>query len=89
MIAPGPVDEVELNDERLVVDGNYVIARTAGISFKIRRPTRSLLGYYLSGERYARVYEGTGRLLIATTPYWRLRIGQKGEAEDPAVAELA
>ena len=24
----------------------------------------------------------------ATTPYWRLRIGQKGEAEDSAAAEL-
>jgi uncharacterized protein (AIM24 family) len=88
LIAPGPVDEVNLNDERLVVDGNYVIARTSGIKFTIRRPTRSLLGYYLSGERYARVYQGTGRLLMATTPYWRLRIGQKGEALDPAAAEL-
>jgi uncharacterized protein (AIM24 family) len=88
VIAPGPVDEVTLNNERLVVDGNYVVARTAGISFTIRRPTRSRLGYYLSGERYSRVYEGTGRLLIATTPYWRLRIGQKGEAQDPAAAEL-
>jgi len=89
LIAPGPVDEVTLNNGRLVVDGNYVIARTASISFKIRRPTRSLLGYYLSGEQYSRVYEGTGRLLIATTPFWRLRIGQKGEAQDPALAELA
>jgi len=88
VIAPGPVDEVTLNNERLVVDGNYVVARTAGISFTIRRPTRSRLGYYLSSERYSRVYEGTGRLLIATTPYWRLRIGQKGEAQDPAAAEL-
>jgi uncharacterized protein (AIM24 family) len=88
VIAPGPVDEVTLNNERLVVDGNYVVARTAGISFTIRRPTRSRLGYYLSGERYSRVYEGTGRLLIATTPFWRLRIGQKGEAQDPAAAEL-
>jgi len=55
---------------------------------RIRRPTRSLLGYYLSGERYSRVYEGTGRLLIANTPYWRLRIGQKGGAQDPALVEL-
>ena len=88
LVAPGPVDEVVLNDQRLVVDGKYVIARTSGIKFTVRRPTRSRLGYYLSGEKYARVYEGTGRLLIATTPYWRLRLGQKGQARDPAAAEL-
>jgi uncharacterized protein (AIM24 family) len=88
LIATGPVEEVTLNDERLVVDGNYVIARTSGISFSIRRPTRSRLRYYLSGERYARVYRGTGRLLMSTTPYWRLRLGKKGEAKDPAMVEL-
>ena len=71
VIAPGPVDEMTLNNERLVFDGNYVVARTAGISFTIRRPTRSRLGYYLSGERYSRVYEGTGRLAsISTTTFY-------------------
>ncbi len=89
LIAPGPVDEVSLNDERLVVDGNYVIARTARVSFKIRRPSRSLLCYYLSGVRYSRVYEGTGRLLMASTQFGRLSVGQIGEAQDPAVAELS
>jgi uncharacterized protein (AIM24 family) len=87
LIAQGPVQELTLNNERLVVDGNYVVARTSGILFSIRRPARSLLGYFLSGERYARVYQGTGRVLIATTPYWRLRIGQKGESRDPAAFE--
>ncbi len=89
VIAPGPVDEVSLNNERLVVDGNYVVARTASISFTVRRPTRSRLGYYLSGEKYSRVYEGTGRLMMATTPYWRLRVGQKGEDRDPALVEVS
>jgi uncharacterized protein (AIM24 family) len=77
----GPVEEVELNNGRLVVDGKYVIARTDGISFSISRPTRSRMSYYLSGEGYARVYQGTGRLLLCTTPYWRLRL-KSGEVKD-------
>jgi uncharacterized protein (AIM24 family) len=87
VIAQGPVEERTLTNERLVVDGNFVIARTSGVSFTIRRPTRSFLGYYLSGQRYARVYQGTGRVLIATTPYWRLQIGRRGQAHDPAALE--
>jgi uncharacterized protein (AIM24 family) len=87
LISQGPVDELTLNDERIVVDGKYVLARTSSLKFSVRRPTRSRLGYYLSGERYARVYQGTGRLLISTTPYWRLRMGQTGKAKDPAQFE--
>ena len=52
VIAPGPVDEMTLNNERLVVDGNYVVARTAGVSFTIRRPTRSSLGLATSGGQF-------------------------------------
>jgi uncharacterized protein (AIM24 family) len=88
LISRGPVDEMTLDNERLVVDGNYVIARTSGLSFRIRRPTRSFFRYYISGERYARVYEGTGRLLIATTPYWRVRMSQQGDPKDFSPAEL-
>jgi len=85
LITPGPIDEVSLNNERLVASGNFVIARTAGISFQVRRAERSRLAHYLSGEPYARIYQGTGRLLMATTPYWRLRLNQKGNTQDPAL----
>jgi uncharacterized protein (AIM24 family) len=84
LAAQGPVDELELNNEKLVVDGTYVIARTAGIRFSIRRPARTRWSTWLSGERYARVYEGTGRVLMCTTPYWRLAIKNK-ELGDPVL----
>lgn len=72
----GPIEEVELKDDRLVVDGPFVVARTTGISLRIRRPARSLVSYWMSGQARARVYEGTGRLLLCTTPYWRFRMQQ-------------
>ncbi len=76
----GPIEERELRDERLVVSGNYVVGRTEGIKFGIRRASKSLFAHLLSGEKAARVYEGTGRLLLCTTPYWRLRF----KSNDPA-----
>ena len=70
----GPVQEVKLKNERLVVDGLFVIARTQGITLSMRRPAKSVMSYVLSGQTRAYVYEGTGRLLLCTVPYWRARM---------------
>jgi len=70
----GPVEEVELKDDRLVADGAFVVARTAGIQLRIRRPARSFISYWLSGQKLAYSYEGTGKLLLCTVPYWRQRM---------------
>jgi uncharacterized protein (AIM24 family) len=88
LVAQGAVEEIVLDNEELVVDGKYVLARTSGISLKIRRPGRGVLGYLLSGERAARAYKGTGRLLISTTPNWRLRVSQIKDSADPSLAKL-
>lgn len=74
LYSDGPVEEVTLDNGRLVVAGNYVIGRTDGIKFSIRRAAKSRFSHWLSGEPFARVYEGTGKLLLCTTPYWQLRL---------------
>ncbi|MFM7033694.1 MAG: AIM24 family protein [Planctomycetia bacterium] len=70
----GPVQEVELVNDTLVADGPFVIGRTSGISMSVRRPAKSLLSFWLSGQKRAFVYQGTGKLLLCTTPYWRQRM---------------
>jgi uncharacterized protein (AIM24 family) len=70
----GPVQEIDLVNDRLVADGPFVIARTQGIRMKVKRPARSLFAFWLSGQKRAYVYEGTGKLLLCTTPYWRQRM---------------
>jgi len=70
----GPVHEVELNDETLVTDGPFVIARTQGISMQLKRPAKNLISYWLSGQKRAYVYKGTGKLILCTVPYWRARM---------------
>ena len=72
--ATGPVEEIEVNNSRILAEGKYVIGRTGDIAYTVRRPTRSYFGYLLSGESYLRCFEGSGRLLVAATPYWRMRV---------------
>ena len=78
----GPVQEVELNDDTLVTDGPFVVARTQGISMQIKRPAKNLLSYWLSGQKRAYVYKGTGKLLLCTVPYWRARMQRERAIRD-------
>jgi len=60
-----------LGNQRLVADGKYVLARTEGVSYRVRRAARSPLAAILSGERRLRVFEGNGQVLLSSYPYWR------------------
>jgi uncharacterized protein (AIM24 family) len=67
--APGPVEEVTLKDERLMVEGKLVLARTEGLDYRYRRAT-TLIQSMFAGEARMRVYEGSGKALVCWTPYW-------------------
>lgn len=71
----GPVEELTLEKGKpLIANGKYVVARTAGVSYSIRRPTKSYLASHLSGEGHCRHYDGPGRVLVCYSPYWRHRL---------------
>lgn len=70
----GPVEEITLENDRLVTDGPFVVAHTEGIRLRMRRPATSIVSHWLSGQRFAYSYEGTGRVLLCTVPYWRRRM---------------
>lgn len=42
--ANGPTEVIELRDERLATDGHYVLARTEGITYRVKRSARTLFG---------------------------------------------
>ena len=67
--APGPVEEVTLKNERLMVEGKLVLARTEGLDYRLRRATPFVQSLF-AGEARLRVYEGTGKALVCWTPYW-------------------
>lgn len=72
--AQGAVEVMELNNDRLVVDGRYVLARSDSLRYSAERATKSLFGSLTSGEGFVRIYEGSGTLLFAPVPYWRQRL---------------
>jgi uncharacterized protein (AIM24 family) len=73
--APGPVEEVTLKNDRLLVEGKLVLARTEGVDY-LRRRVSALVPSLLSGEPVMRVYQGTGKALVCWTPYWNQQIAQ-------------
>ena len=73
--APGPVEEITLKNDRLLVEGKLVIARTAGVDY-LRRRVSALVPSLLSGEPVMRLYRGTGKALVCWTPYWNQQIAR-------------
>ena len=74
LAAQGPVEVVHLQNDRLTVDGRYVLARSSGLKYSVQRASKSLLGSMTSGEYMVRIYEGTGTVLMAPMPFWRHRL---------------
>ena len=74
LVVDGPVEEIELKDNRLIVDGPYVVIHTAGIRLKMKWPNKSFWSSWLSGQKRTLLYEGTGKLLLCTVPSWRRRM---------------
>ena len=66
--AQGPLQAIDLNNEKLVVDGKFAVARQAHLNYEVRRATKSLIGSVTSGEGLVNVIEGTGRVYLAPVP---------------------
>ena len=60
----GPLEKVELHDEKLVVDGNFAIIWSASLDFKVEKATRGLFASVLSGEGLVNTYSGTGTVYL-------------------------
>ena len=67
--AAGPIEAIDLRGEKLVVDGNFAIARQAHLDFSIQRAAKGgLLGSAASGEGLVSVISGIGRVYISPVP---------------------
>ena len=52
---PGPVEELVLENNKLVVDGKFAFARYSTLNYSCKKATKSLLGSATSGEGMVRV----------------------------------
>lgn len=66
---PGPVEIIDLVNDRLVVDGSFAVARTDILSFTVEKSTKSMLGSMTSGEGLVNVIQGTGRVWLCPIPF--------------------
>lgn len=66
--APGRIEEIELQGQKLVVDGSFAVARSESLTFSVQKSTKSLLASVTSGEGFVNVIEGMGKVLLAPVP---------------------
>ncbi|MCX6251255.1 MAG: AIM24 family protein [Bacteroidetes bacterium] len=65
ILSKGPLETIDLNNEKLVVDGSFAVARQAGIQLTVARASKGIFGSMLSGEGIVNTFTGTGKVLIA------------------------
>lgn len=83
MVAQGPVEVINLRNDRLVVDGNFAIARTSTLNYRVEKATKSILGSMTSGELLVNTFEGTGTVLLAPVPNWQVMMLRQIKAAMP------
>jgi uncharacterized protein (AIM24 family) len=67
--APGPVETIEIKDSEFRAQGRLVLGSTDGLKFTSQIPARFPRNY-ISGQKRLRVFTGTGKVMVAWTPYW-------------------
>lgn len=68
IMAPGPLERLELQNETLVVDGSFAVARTPDLQYSVEKATKGLFASWISGEGIVNTFRGTGTVLIAPVP---------------------
>ena len=57
--------EFVLENDEVRIDGNFAIAWSKSLDFRVEKSSKSLIGSAVSGEGLVNVYRGTGRILMA------------------------
>lgn len=61
------VEQLELINDIVKVDGNFVLLRSADLEFTVTRSAKTLTGSAISGEGLVNCYKGTGVVWLAPT----------------------
>jgi len=66
--SPGPLEVIDLQNDKLVVDGSFAVARQAHLDFSVQKAAKGLWGSMTSGEGFVNVIQGTGRVYLSPVP---------------------
>lgn len=61
------IEEYELKNETLKVDGNFAILRSSNIEFTVQKASKGILSSVTSGEGFLNVYKGVGYVWLVPT----------------------
>lgn len=65
LLSNGPLETVELNNGKLVVDGSFAVAREASVQLTVAKANKGIFGSMISGEGIVNTFTGTGKVMIA------------------------
>jgi len=65
MLSNGPLETIELNNGKLVVDGSFAVARQASVQLTVAKANKGIFGSMISGEGIVNTFTGTGKVMIA------------------------
>jgi uncharacterized protein (AIM24 family) len=65
ILSKGPLETIELNNGKLVVDGSFAVARQASVQLSVSKANKGMFGSLISGEGIVNTFTGTGKVLIA------------------------
>ena len=66
--SPVPRDElieINLENDEVRIDGNFAVAWSKSLDFRVEKSSKSLVGSAVSGEGFVNVYRGSGKILLA------------------------
>jgi uncharacterized protein (AIM24 family) len=61
----GPLETIELNNGKLVVDGSFAVARQSSVQLTVSKANKGIFGSMISGEGIVSTFTGTGKVMIA------------------------
>jgi len=64
----GPVQEINLENDTLSVDGSFAVARQSSLEFTVEKASKGWFGSATTGEGFLNVMRGTGTVMLAPVP---------------------
>jgi len=61
----GPLETIELNNGKLVVDGSFAVARQSSVQLTVAKANKGIFSSVISGEGIVNTFTGTGKVLLA------------------------
>ncbi len=65
ILSNGPLETIDLNNGKLVVDGSFAVARQASVQLTVAKANKGIFGSMISGEGIVNTFTGTGKVMIA------------------------